>query len=349
MIKKFRSHIYDDDNDGAQDADNNDVDNNDADNNDVDNNDEKRIEWISTYLSHKNGTFDATLRPILNIRGSSLINFEDLREYAIIIHQLKCIELDQLLWNKYLQCGTGELIQQKDIQSVLPKNFTKLPHLKWWPKEIKLRMIQRNYTIGKEPDEVKYDECFNYVQCVLKKYEQQKIFYGNKFQTIYQRLKNSLNENIENTIVNFVLQYGINLYRIRIERSIVSTEYEYKDQLLQMEFSREHPNNYQREIFENLFELNRLKEEAQLNVALLKQRLVHKQLPRSFESLRLPTPIELESIRNKEIRRRLEEQAKKILERTQAEMMLVYMSATEVKLNELQKKFDQDMNIMKKI
>jgi hypothetical protein len=115
-----------------------------------------------------------------------------------------------------------------------------------------------------------------------------------------------------------------------------------------MEFSREHPNNYQREIFENLFELNRLKEEAQLNVALLKQRLVHKQLPRSFESLRLPTPIELESIRNKEIRRRLEEQAKKILERTQAEMMLVYMSATEVKLNELQKKFDQDMDIMKK-
>ncbi|CAF4592425.1 unnamed protein product, partial [Rotaria magnacalcarata] len=70
--------------------------------------------------------------------------------------------------------------------------------------------------------------------------------------------------------------------------------------------------------------------------------------PKSFDSLRIPTPIDLNTIHDVNLRQRLNEQCQKILQRTTSNMMLIYIAIAETKYNEWQTKFDKAMNDMKK-
>ncbi|CAF4898671.1 unnamed protein product, partial [Rotaria socialis] len=74
----------------------------------------------------------------------------------------------------------------------------------------------------------------------------------------------------------------------------------------------------------------------------------YKNLPKSFDSLRIPTPIDLNTITDSNLRQRLNEQCQKILQRTTSDMMLVYIAIAETKYNEWQIKFDKAINDMKK-
>ncbi|CAF3589184.1 unnamed protein product [Rotaria socialis] len=296
------------------------------------NQDNQTIEWMSNYLSSTNGTFDEMLRPLLSKQPLKYIDIEDLRQFAIILHNMKCIELDQSLWNIYLKAGTGKLIQQEPIQ--------------WWSMEIKIRMIERGQTTN--PKEIDDESCFDYVQRVLLKYSQQTIFYQEQLKMIKARIQDSMTEEIENAIITFVRQQGISLYRTHIDQRIAGVEYDYKDQLIQLQFYKERPNRYQKETLENLFQLKRETEQAKLDVAILKQRLAYKHLPKSFDSLRIPTPIDLNAIHDVNLRQRLNEQCQKILQRTTSDMMLVYIAIAETKYNEWQTKFDKAMYDMKK-
>ncbi|CAF4153402.1 unnamed protein product, partial [Rotaria magnacalcarata] len=116
------------------------------------NQDNPTIEWMSNYLSSTNGTFDEMLRPLLSKQFLKYIDIEDLRQFAIILHNMKCIELDQSLWNIYLKAGTGKLIQHE--------------HIQWWSMEIKIRMVERGQTTT-NPKEIDDESCFGYVQRVL--------------------------------------------------------------------------------------------------------------------------------------------------------------------------------------
>lgn len=335
IIKKFKSNIYDDDDDGTANTDVNDTVN-------------KRNERLVYYLCPDHGEFDSTCQSMVQNKISDA-KMEQLRKFAQVIHQLKCIELDRSLCNKYLQSGTGELVHQDNIKSILSKKITKLPILQIWPMEIKERIAKLKYPTGKNPKDIDYDECLNYVQQMLTKYEKQEIFYQDQIKDIQQKLRSTiLSPELEKAIIEFVLETGVTLHQIHINRFIAATEYDYRDQLLQLEFNQERPNEYQKETFSKLFESKRTKEEAVLNVSILKQRVLHKQLPKSFESLRLPDPIELDKLIDNKIRQRLVEQSKKILQRTRSEMMLVYMAAAELKANELTEKFDKDMAMMKR-
>ncbi|CAF1508582.1 unnamed protein product, partial [Rotaria magnacalcarata] len=297
------------------------------------NQDNPTIEWMSNYLSSTNGTFDEMLRPLLSKQFLKYIDIEDLRQFAIILHNMKCIELDQSLWNIYLKAGTGKLIQHE--------------HIQWWSMEIKIRMVERGQTTT-NPKEIDDESCFGYVQRVLVKYNQQTIFYQEQLKTIKARVQDSMTEEIENAIIAFVRQHGISLYRAHIDRRIAGVEYDYKDQLIQLQFYKERPNRHQKEIFENIFQLKRETEQAKLDVAILKQRIAFKHLPKSFDSLRIPTPIDLNTIHDVNLRQRLNEQCQKILQRTTSDMMLIYIAIAETKYNEWQTKFDKAMNDMKK-
>ncbi|CAF3485867.1 unnamed protein product [Rotaria socialis] len=306
------------------------------------NQDNPSVEWMSNYLSSTNGTFDEMLRPLLLKKTFfKYIDIEDLRQFAIIMHNMKCIELDQSLWNTYLKSGTGKLNQQQQQQQQQQK-------IQWWPMEIKIRMIERAQTTIKNPKEIDDESCLDYVQRVLLKFDQQTVFYQEQLKTIKERLRNSMTEEIENAIITFVQQQGISLYRAHIDRRIAGVEYDYKDQLILLEFYKERPNRNQKEVFENLFQLKRETEQAKLDIAILKQRLVYKHLPKSFDSLRIPTPIDLTTIHDVNLRQHLNEQCQKILQRTTSDMMLVYIAIAETKYNEWQTKFDKAMNDMKK-
>ena len=63
------------------------------------------------YLSSNNKAFEQMINPVLQKTRSS-IDIEYLREIAVLIHQLECIDLDRLLWTTYLHSGTGILKPQ---------------------------------------------------------------------------------------------------------------------------------------------------------------------------------------------------------------------------------------------
>ncbi|CAF4700983.1 unnamed protein product, partial [Rotaria magnacalcarata] len=78
------------------------------------------------------------------------------------------------------------------------------------------------------------------------------------------------------------------LYRVPVEGLIATVEYDYKDRLIQSEFYLENYSEYQRQVFENLYKSKRERETTKLDVAVLKQRIAHNRLPKSFDSLQIP-------------------------------------------------------------
>ena len=304
-------------------------------------------ERIPNYLSHSDGRFDEMLHSSLKHQWKS-VDIEDLRQFAIIIHHLKCLELHKSLWNKYLQSGTGELIKQERIRSVLGTTSEKLPLIRCWPMEVKFRMIKYGQTKVTDPNDIDDASCLNYVKLVLVKYDQQTQFYRHQYASIIGRLKNVMTDTIEDAITTFVRQHGITLYRICIDKSITNIEFNYKDQLIQFTFHQTRPISYQQQVFENLFQLKRATEQAKLHVALLKQRLVHKQLPKSFDLFRIPTSIDFDSIDDRHMRERLKHRCENILQYSTSHMMLVHIALAETKFSECQNKFEKEMKEMKK-
>lgn len=304
------------------------------------------LDYIPKYLSKEKGLFDKMLVPILN-KTRKYIDIEDLRTYAHVIEHLKCIELQQSLWNRYLQSGTGDLINDEHIRSVIVDKTRKLPIVQLWPMQVKSRMMKRGETNITNPARIDNQSCFDYVRRVLLKYDNQIVYYQEQFKVMKQRLKDLVTEEIENAIIHFLQQNGIIFYRIHINGTIITVEYDYRDEILQLEFEERRPNKDQRKLFDNLFELKREKEQAKLDVAILKQRIAHKHLPKSFDSLQIPKPIDLNTIRDIHVRQRLNEQCQKILERTRSDMILIYIAMAETKLNECYEKWNRAMNEFK--
>ncbi|CAF4330535.1 unnamed protein product, partial [Rotaria sordida] len=89
------------------------------------------------------------------------------------------------------------------------------------------------------------------------------------------------------------------------------------------------------------------KETSKFDVAILKQRIVYNHLPQSFESLKIPQPILFDTIIDTMTRQRLKNRCEKILQRTESEMMMIYITTAEAKMNEYEKKFDTDLVKMK--
>ena len=88
-------------------------------------------------------------------------------------------------------------------------------------------------------------------------------------------------------------------------------------------------------------------QKAYYDVALLKQRVLHNQLPQPFQTIQLPVPPGLKTIRNENHRQRLTDRYDKLLQRTKSETIMVHLEIAEIKLQEIQETFDAQMNRIK--
>ncbi|CAF4772188.1 unnamed protein product [Rotaria sp. Silwood1] len=289
---------------------------------------------IPRYLSSNTKTFEQMINPILQKTRIS-ISIEYLREIALLIHQIECVNLDQLLWTTYLRSGTGTLKPQTNTTLYL------------WPVEVKQRMMDRGQTTASNPNEIGHASCLDYVQRVLQKFQNQTDHYQAQLKERKQRLLNCWTCEIEEAITKFVRQYVEALYKITTEGLIAAVEYDYHDRLIQLEYEQENPNEHQKQIFADLTQAKYDKETAKLDLAIMKQRIVYNHLPKSFESLRIPAPISLETVTDRTIRQNLLDRCEKILQRAKSDMMMVYTTTAEAKLDQLDKKFDSEMTRMK--
>lgn len=100
---------------------------------------------------------------------------------------------------------------------------------------------------------------------------------------------------------------------------------------------------FQVDVFKNLTRRKFDKEKAKMEVAILKQRIVYNHLPSTFDSLRIPLPISLDTISDERIRQRLTHRHEQLLQRTKSDLMIIYIKTAEAKFEEYRKIFDTDM------
>ncbi|CAF3844761.1 unnamed protein product [Rotaria sp. Silwood1] len=292
---------------------------------------------LPRYLSSANEDFEKNMANVLRNIPHSSITMEDLRHIAHLIHNIEVAEHDKSLWTAFLLSGTGKMTKQESSKSskqittaTTSSEFNLTSKVFFWPEQVKSKM--------KSDD---HNACLKYVEEVLKKYDQQIVNYQAQLKQIKERFINIFTSEMEEVVIKFVLRYGVSLHKIIIENEIATVEHNYKDHLIQLEFYNEQPNNYQKEVFENLRTARHDKEMAKLEVAILKQSVIHNHLPKSFQSLDIPTSISLNTINDPRIRQRLYEKCQKILQKTKSDMMLVYIAAAETKMNETQEKFNK--------
>ncbi|CAF3403989.1 unnamed protein product, partial [Rotaria socialis] len=315
-------------------------------NEDLDDKEKKALDLkIPKYLSTAYRAFEETISPVLKKNGNSM-NIEDARTMAAIIDNLECVNVDKSLWIIYLQSGTGELQSEQRIITAVNSSVV-VSNLQIWPAEVKAKMIKHGHTTTTNPNDIDHESCVDYVHRVLIKYQNLKTYYETNLQDIKQRLSYCLTDEIEQIIIKFVQQHGITLYRVPVEGLIAVVEYDYKDRLIQSEFYLENYSEYQRQVFENLCKSKRERETTKVDVAVLKQRIAHNHLPKSFDSLQIPEPITLSSINDTKTRQRLSDRCEKILQRARSDMILIYIAAAEAKMNEWKEKFDKDLAEMK--
>ncbi|CAF3713728.1 unnamed protein product [Rotaria sp. Silwood1] len=303
---------------------------------------------LPQYLSPANEDFEKKMTTVLRNIPHSSISMEDLRHIAHLIHNIEVAEHDKSLWTAFLLFGTGKMTKQASSKSskvittaTTSNEFNITSKVLFWSEQVKSKMKADGDTVATDSNADDHNACLKYVEDVLKKYDKQIVDYQAQLKQTKEHFMNIFTSEMEEVVIKFVLRYGVSLHKIIIENEIAAVEHSYKDHLIQLEFYSEQPNTYQKEVFENLTTARRDKEMAKLEVAILKQCVIHNHLPKSFQSLDIPTSISLNSINDLRIRQRLYEKCQKILQRTKSEMMLVYIDLAETKMNETKEKFNK--------
>ncbi|CAF1336867.1 unnamed protein product [Rotaria sordida] len=81
--------------------------------------------------------------------------------------------------------------------------------------------------------------------------------------------------------------------------------------------------------------------------ALLKQRITHNYLPMSFDKLQISMPTPINTIMDTETAQSLKGRYDKILQRTKADMMQIYIGAADIRANQCRFQFNNAMNKLK--
>ncbi|CAF4225902.1 unnamed protein product, partial [Adineta steineri] len=287
------------------------------------------------YLSKAKGIFDGQMNKLLYLKSASNsnINIEQLRQITVLLHKIGLHQLNILLWETYLLSGTGKIKDSvEQTGQSLSSSSSLSSKLLLWPEEVKTSMIEHHYTTL-EINQIDHDTCLNYVQYKIQQFHDLNTHCEMQLEERKRQLTDKFTEEIEEIIKKFVKDYGISMHRIPIDGEIATIEYNYNDRLFELDFQRENPHPYQMEVFQKLSQEKLNKETTRTEVNILKQRIVHKHLPSSFESLKIPVPIQLDSIRDEHIRQRLTQQCTQLFERTKSDMMMIYIQTAEAKFD----------------
>jgi len=297
------------------------------------------------YLLSTNAAFQQMMIRLLQ-QNASAINIENLRAIALLIHKLECIKLDMRLWVTYLHSGTGKLNLPEQQQQEQEQAATSIRHptLLMWPKQVKTHMISQGCATSSNPNEIDDESCLNHVHTVLEKFQNQTISYETELKQSKEQLSTGWTSEMEEAITGFVEKNVRTFYGIEIDLKISSVEYAYRDRLIQLEYDQQNPNFYQKQVFNKIYPMKCDKEQSKLNVAMLKQHIAHNHLPESFDSIEMPTALELDEISDTSTRQRLLNQCEKILQRAKSDMMCVYIATAEAKLDQYRIKFNSQFD-----
>jgi hypothetical protein len=187
------------------------------------------------YLSAKNKVFDQTMSVLLQQTASS-INIDELRHIAYLKHNLRLNNLSKLQWQTYLLSVTGQINipqQQRAINKPLI-----------WPSEINLMIVKKKFNNIRNESEITHTVCRNFVQEHLRQLREEADELQLKFNSQKRRL-NDFSDELNKAIEEFIYIRYINQYELIIQKKIVTTEYDFYDRCIELEYLELKPNTYQ--------------------------------------------------------------------------------------------------------
>ena len=190
---------------------------------------------IPFYLSAKNKVFDQTMSVLLQQTASS-INIDELRQIAYVKHNLRINNLSKLQWQTYLLSGTGQINipqQQRAINNPLI-----------WPSEIKKIIVKKKFNNIQNESEITDSVCRSFVQEHLRELREEADELQLKFNSQKRRL-NDFSDELNKAIEEFIYIKYINQYELIIQKKIVTTEYDFYDRCIELEYLQLKPNPYQ--------------------------------------------------------------------------------------------------------
>ena len=299
---------------------------------------EESSEPLPHYLSSAGRIFDERMLPLLQQAATS-INIEHLREVAHLMHKLIDVELDISLWTAYLHSGTGEWKDSTAASTHRP--------LLLWPHDVKATMIRKGQVPADvDPKTIDHQDCLAFVYQTLRQYRDQRDQYENQLKAKKQRLNNTLTSEMEETMGQFVEQYGGVLMRVPVEGQIAIAKYDHADRRMELEYEALTPYESQWNQFIDLSQAKHDQQKYTYEVAIAKQRLKHNYLPKAFECVRVPSPVDLDTIADEHQRQRLKDRCEKIIQQAKSEMMTVHIAVAEAKMNECRVRLDTGMGKM---
>jgi hypothetical protein len=114
-----------------------------------------------------------------------------------------------------------------------------------WPKAIKRHMNKHGQATIASANESEDDIRLNYVYKILRQFRDWTTLFNNQLREIKHRLNNSFTLEMEETIDQFVEQQGTAFCRIPIEGEIAVDKFDYQDRVIEREFERQGPVEYQ--------------------------------------------------------------------------------------------------------
>ncbi|CAF4217810.1 unnamed protein product, partial [Adineta steineri] len=228
--------------------------------------DEDEDEKIPTYLQSTNPFLNKFMTDDIINRMSTTITIEDLRQLAILKHKISMIRIRQQLWTIYLKSGMGQWKTDESHRTNVDRRI--------WPDEVRTIMLVKlkNNNNNNNQDEQKL--CEEIVYDYLERFTQAMNYYCEEF-TIRKNSLIGFTDEIEKIIETFVQQHGIRSGQMKLNYKTTLLKYGYDDQILQREYLRTNPTQYQQTIADRLYELRYEYVKSQQELIELKQRLIY--------------------------------------------------------------------------
>ena len=192
---------------------------------------------IPVYLLPTNKSFNFIMSNVMHTATS--MTLDDLRQVAILIHQIAELCIDKQIKTTYLQSGTGILTDSEPELTKLGRRV--------WPTQMKSKMLEQykkdnmNRTTTPTVKMTEEDEprhCEEFVQQCTREMNEKMVQYQQQLDEKESQLVD-MTSTMEEAIKAYVDQYGIRPLKMKRDLKIKLIKYDYHAEIIERKYLQE--------------------------------------------------------------------------------------------------------------
>ncbi|CAF3974076.1 unnamed protein product [Rotaria sordida] len=219
---------------------------------------------VSDYFERLNDMFDVQMQDYLT-KTTSNLSIDDLRNLAILKHRIAKIELDKQLWTIYLKLGKGEWTTAESNKMNVDQHL--------WSAAVKKLPAKARNVISTNQGQCEEQTNEMRVQEHIEQFYEKIEFYSMEYHEKKTQLLGFTAE-MEQAIEQFIQQYTIVPFRMKLYYKIDVLEYNKDDQLLEREYLLYKPTENQIKIAKRIHDFTTDYAQAKQELIYLKQRIL---------------------------------------------------------------------------